>query len=97
MQGQGAGVLAAVLHQQQPQGRSHGDAKAFDDEPLNEDQQEQRHRNPVVRNGVKATGLHDAAVPQRHQETDDADDPEQITEERVIEIEGVGGMNVILE
>ena len=37
---------------------------------------------------MKATGLHDAAVIERHEQAHDAEDSEAVAQQRVIEVEG---------
>ena len=64
------------------------DTKAFDDETLREDQKQERDCDPVVGHGMKATGLYDAAVIERHEQAHDAEDSKAVAQQGVIEVEG---------
>jgi hypothetical protein len=64
-----------------------GDSDAFDEEALEEDEQQQREREPVVHHRVETRRPLHAAPPYDHAQADDAQHAEGIAEEGVPEIE----------
>ncbi len=63
-----------------------GDAGALDDEPLNEDQEEEPQRDPVVQNRVDAIRAQEGAPPDSHADSDNRHQPEKIAREGIPEI-----------
>ena len=70
-----------------PRGFRGGEAEPLDEKALNKKKQEQQNRDPVIQSRMQSSGSQNASPEQHHQQAQDGHQTEEITQQRVAQIE----------